>query len=232
MCHCLDDREGCVGSLRCRSQAANRKGIADCGPGSRCGACVPLRRRTPSSGSTRSSRAGTPPRWVTRYGRAYGLDADQQSMRLFVNGTSSTDLDDSARAILTGVPPTPPAQPPSFFFKVVNRRASGGFGPARHPVRRRRRRRVAVVLQAGQWSFITARRAMGMRGGMLADTADADGDLRLPSRRTGDRRGAHRRQRRGSTRGSSPVRTWTTSATAARPSASRCPVVWWTSRST
>jgi hypothetical protein len=42
--------------------------------------------------------------------------ADQQSIRLFVNATSSTDLDDSARAIFSGVPATPPAQPPSFFF--------------------------------------------------------------------------------------------------------------------
>ena len=93
--------------------------------------------------------------WVTDTDAPPLGSTDQQSMQLFVNGTSSTDLDDSARAIFSGVPATPPAQPPSFFFKVSTTGASGGsvrlvirFGAEGHAELR------PLVLQAGQWSFI------------------------------------------------------------------------------
>ena len=51
---------------------------------------------------------------------------DQDSVELLVRGTSMTDLDDAARAILTGIASTPPAIAPSFDFKVSNIGASGG----------------------------------------------------------------------------------------------------------
>ena len=92
--------------------------------------------------------------WVTDTDPPLGA-TDQQSMQLFVNGTSSTDLDDSARAIFSGVPATPPAQPPSFFFKVS---ATGGSGGSVRLVIRFGSEGLAelrpMVLQAGQWSFI------------------------------------------------------------------------------
>ena len=92
--------------------------------------------------------------WVTDADAPMGA-TEQQSMQLFVSATSSTDLDDSARAIFTGVPAAPPAQPPSFFFKVSSTGLSGGSvrlvirfgGEDRAELR-------PLVLQAGQWSFI------------------------------------------------------------------------------
>ena len=92
--------------------------------------------------------------WVADADAPMGA-TDQQSIQLFVNGTSPTDLDDSARAVFSGVPGTPPAQPPSFFFKVS---ASGGSGGSVRLVIRfggdDRAELRPLVLQAGQWSFI------------------------------------------------------------------------------
>jgi hypothetical protein len=104
--------------------------------------------------------------WVTDTDAPPGA-TDQQSMQLFVNGTSSTDLDDSARAIFSGLPGTPPAQPPSFFFKVSTTGASGGsvrlvlrFGGEDVAELR------PLVLQTSQWAFIDgASGEWEMRGG-------------------------------------------------------------------
>jgi hypothetical protein len=104
--------------------------------------------------------------WVTDTNAPPGA-TDQQSIRLFVNATSSTDLDDSARAVFSGVPATPPAQPPSFSFKVATTGASGGsvrlvirFGGDDVAELR------PLVLQAGQWSFIDGTSSeWEMRGG-------------------------------------------------------------------
>jgi hypothetical protein len=92
--------------------------------------------------------------WVTDTDAPLGA-TDQESIQLFVNGSSSTDLDDSARAVFSGVPPTLPAQPPSFFFKVSSTGASGGsvrlvirFGGEDVAELR------PLALQAGQWSFV------------------------------------------------------------------------------
>ena len=104
--------------------------------------------------------------WVTDTDAPLGA-TDQQSMQLFVNGTSSTDFDDSARAVFSGVPPTPPAQPPSFFFKVST---TGGSGGSVRLVIRFGGDDVAelrpLALQAGQWAFVDgASSEWEMRGG-------------------------------------------------------------------
>ncbi len=44
---------------------------------------------------------------------------DQQSMRLFVNGTSSTDFDDAARGLFKDFAATPDPTPPSFDYKTT-----------------------------------------------------------------------------------------------------------------
>ena len=108
--------------------------------------------------------------WVTDPDAPMG-STEQQSIQLFVNGTSSADLDDSARAIFPEVPATPPAQPPSFFFKVSTAGASGGsarlvirFGSEGLAELR------PVVLQAGQWTFVDgASRDWETRGGACGD---------------------------------------------------------------
>jgi hypothetical protein len=66
------------------------------------------------------ARAG----WVNEPNSPPG-SADQQSISLFVNGTSANDFSDAARVIFTGVT-APPATPPSFDFKVFTIGGSGG----------------------------------------------------------------------------------------------------------
>jgi hypothetical protein len=51
---------------------------------------------------------------------------DRQSIRLFVNGSSSSDFDDAARAIFSGFEATPDPNPPGFDFKTSDAGASGG----------------------------------------------------------------------------------------------------------
>lgn len=90
--------------------------------------------------------------WITETNTPVGA-TDQDSIELFVNGTGPTDLDDAARAILTGIGETPPATPPSFDFKVSStgdsggsvrlliRFSDGGSGELR-----------PLTLQSGQWT--------------------------------------------------------------------------------
>src|SRR5512132_1999604 len=63
--------------------------------------------------------------WITETSTPPGA-ADRQSVRLFVNGTSSTDFDDAARAVLKGFGAVPDPNPPSFDFKTSIAGASGG----------------------------------------------------------------------------------------------------------
>ena len=51
---------------------------------------------------------------------------DRQSIRLYVNGSSSTDFDDAARALFKGFGSVPDPNPPSFDFKTSTAGASGG----------------------------------------------------------------------------------------------------------
>lgn len=67
------------------------------------------------------ARAG----WVTEPNSPLG-STEQQSIGLFVNGTSASDFSDAARAKFTGVAGPPPAVPPSFDFKVFTVGGSGG----------------------------------------------------------------------------------------------------------
>jgi len=92
--------------------------------------------------------------WVTDTNTPPGA-TDQLSLQLFVNGSSSQDLDDAARALFTGVPAEPPAEPPSFFFKVSTTGASGGsvrllirFSDGGNGELR------PLSFQAGDWSFV------------------------------------------------------------------------------
>jgi len=63
--------------------------------------------------------------WVTEVNSPLG-STEQQSIGLFVNGTSASDFSDAARAIFVGVPGPPPVTPPSFDFKVFTVGGSGG----------------------------------------------------------------------------------------------------------
>ena len=63
--------------------------------------------------------------WITDANTPPG-STEQQSMSLFVNGTSASDFNDSALARFTGVEGPPPATPPSFDFKVFTIGGSGG----------------------------------------------------------------------------------------------------------
>jgi len=63
--------------------------------------------------------------WVTDANAPPGA-SDHQSVRLFVNGSSSTDFNDSAIAVFKGFGATPDPSPPGFDFKTPTAGASGG----------------------------------------------------------------------------------------------------------
>jgi hypothetical protein len=67
------------------------------------------------------ARAG----WVNEPNAPLG-STEQQSIGLFVNGTSASDFSDAARARFVGVAGAAPALPPSFDFKVFTVGGSGG----------------------------------------------------------------------------------------------------------
>jgi hypothetical protein len=67
------------------------------------------------------ARAG----WVNEPNSPLG-STEQQSIGLFVNGTSASDFSDAARAKFVGVAGPAPAVPPSFDFKVFTVGGSGG----------------------------------------------------------------------------------------------------------
>jgi hypothetical protein len=67
------------------------------------------------------ARAG----WVNEPNSPLG-STEQQSIGLFVNGTSASDFSDAARAKFVGVSGAAPAVPPSFDFKVFTVGGSGG----------------------------------------------------------------------------------------------------------
>jgi hypothetical protein len=67
------------------------------------------------------ARAG----WVNEPNSPLG-STEQQSIGLFVNGTSASDFSDAARARFVGVNGPAPAVPPSFDFKVFTVGGSGG----------------------------------------------------------------------------------------------------------
>lgn len=92
--------------------------------------------------------------WITETNTPVGA-TEQNSIELFVNGTGPTDLDDAARAILTGIDTAPPATPPSFDFKVSSAGASGGsvrlflrFSDGGKGELR------PLALQSGQWTHL------------------------------------------------------------------------------
>jgi len=92
--------------------------------------------------------------WVNEPNSPLG-STEQQSIGLFVNGTSASDFSDAARAIFIGVPGPPPAAPPSFDFKVFTIGGSGGS--PRLAIRFTDGGRVElrpVSLEAGVWTHV------------------------------------------------------------------------------
>ena len=63
--------------------------------------------------------------WVNERNSPLG-STEQQSIGLFVNGTSASDFSDAARARFVGVAGAAPAVPPSFDFKAFTVGGSGG----------------------------------------------------------------------------------------------------------
>ena len=63
--------------------------------------------------------------WITEPNSPPG-STEQQSISLFVNGTSASDFSDAARAKFNGVAGAAPAVPPNFDFKVFTIGGSGG----------------------------------------------------------------------------------------------------------
>lgn len=103
---------------------------------------------------------------------------EQQSIGLFVNGTSADDFSDAARAIFTGVGGVPPETPPSFDFKVFTLGGSGGS--VRLVVRFTdggRGELGPVSLEAGTWTHVDGAGANwdnrgGSCGGRTSQTYD------------------------------------------------------------
>lgn len=97
--------------------------------------------------------------------------SEQESIGLFVNGTSADDFSDAARAIFTGVAGAPPAAPPSFDFKVFT--VGGSGGSVRLVVRFNdggRGELRPVSFQAGVWTHVDGEDAnWDNRGGACGD---------------------------------------------------------------
>jgi hypothetical protein len=97
--------------------------------------------------------------------------SEQESIGLFVNGTSADDFSDAARAVFTGVAGAPPAAPPSFDFKVFTLGGSGGS--VRLVVRFSdggRGELRPVNLESGTWTHIDGTSAnWDNRGGSCGD---------------------------------------------------------------
>jgi hypothetical protein len=93
--------------------------------------------------------------WVVEPNAPPGA-TDRQSMRLFVNGSSPTDLDDAARALFAGFAAAPDPNPPSFDYKttiagrsegsarLLIRFSDGGKGELR-----------PLTLVADQWTHVS-----------------------------------------------------------------------------
>jgi hypothetical protein len=96
------------------------------------------------------ARAG----WVTEPSSPLG-STEQQSIGLFVNGTSASDFSDAARARFVGVAGPAPAVAPSFDFKVFT--VGGSGGSARLVIRFSdggRGELRPVSLQANEWTHV------------------------------------------------------------------------------
>jgi hypothetical protein len=92
--------------------------------------------------------------WVNEPNSPIG-STEQQSIGLFVNGTSASDFSDAARAKFVGVAGAAPAVPPSFDFKVFT--VGGSGGSARLVVRFNdggRGELRPVSLQANVWTHV------------------------------------------------------------------------------
>ncbi|HET8823215.1 MAG TPA: hypothetical protein VFM57_16875 [Thermoleophilaceae bacterium] len=119
------------------------------------------------------ARAG----WIEEPNSPQG-STEQQSIGLFVNGTSADDFSDAARAIFTGVTGVPPATPPSFDFKVFT--VGGSGGSVRLVVRFSdggRGELRPVSFESGAWTHVDGAGAnWDNRGGSCGDRASATYD--------------------------------------------------------
>lgn len=111
--------------------------------------------------------------WVNEPNSPLG-SSEQQSIGLFVNGTSASDFSDAARAKFVGVAGPAPAVPPSFDFKVFTIGGSGGS--ARLVVRFSdggRGELRPLSLSAGEWTHVDgAGTDWDNRGGSCGDLAN------------------------------------------------------------
>ena len=111
--------------------------------------------------------------WVTEVNSPLG-STEQQSIGLFVNGTSASDFSDAARAIFVGVPGPPPVTPPSFDFKVFT--VGGSGGSPRLVLRLSDGGRIElrpVSLEAGAWTHVDGTGSdWENRGGLCGDLLD------------------------------------------------------------
>ena len=82
--------------------------------------------------------------WITETNTPVGA-TDQDSIELFVNGTGPTDLDDAARAILTGIRRGPAGHPAELRLQGVEHGRERRLGAAPDQVQRRRQRRAAAA---------------------------------------------------------------------------------------